>query len=476
MIRTLIDCSHFIVVLLLISLPLTAQTAHSLDLKFETVGIISTGHHAPFWHTSNRQGLPSVEKNNGYMHFAALGNIPLPCNLDIDYSMDLGVGTGLQTNWFVHQLYIDIDYKWLGLSAGMKERWNDKNSNLSSGALTWSGNSRPVPEIRVGIPEYVRVPILGSWFSLKGHVGYGRLTDDRWRKEHGVGNYVEGALFHSKSGFVRIGDESRFPFEIYWGLEMNNVFGGIQFEDGIEKHLPSDAAAFRTVLFPFHHVEQQGSEDGDNFGSWHINFSYKLKDWHFAVYYEHFFEDHSSMLGVEYKNNTQGEKGFINFGYCRNWLDGLYGVEANIPDYISFISNVVFEYMNTRGLCGPIRHSATDNLDGMYVIEEVDGRDDMYNHHIYTSDTHWGYSMGSPIMISPVYNDDKSNRFRSNRVQMFHLGIDGDITDNICYRVMATTTRHWGCYGFPLNDVERITSLMLELVMTGSLAFLAEWI
>ena len=45
---------------------------------------------------------------------------------------------------------------------------------------------------------------------------------------------------------------------------------------------------------------------------------------------------------------------------------------------------------------------------------------------------------------------------------MFHLGVDGGITDNMDYRVLATTTRHWGCYGAPLSDIERVTSIMLE--------------
>ena len=75
--------------------------------------------------------------------------------------------------------------------------------------------------------------------------------------------------------------------------------------------------------------------------------------------------------------------------------------------------------------------------------------------------THHGYAIGNPVLISPVYNG-AGNRFRSNRVQMFHLGVDGGITDDIDYRVLATTTRHWGCYGAPLKEVERVTSLMLE--------------
>lgn len=457
--------SHIIPFFALLLLPVGLQarpgSVHDLVCGFETASIAGMGDHAPFWHTSNRQGLPSVKNNNGYMHMAALGRIQFPSGFDFGYGLDLGAGAGLEKSGFVHQLYADLDYKWLGMSVGMKERWGDRNHTLSSGALTWSGNSQPVPEVRAGIPDYVRVPILGGWFSVKGHIGYGRLTDDQWRQAHSVGHYVDGILFHSKSAFVRVGDKERFPLQFTLGLEMNNMFGGVNHIGGTDKSLPSDASAYWTVLFPFHHIEEQGDEDGDNLGSWHIGLDYDLKDWRIGAYYEHFYEDHSSMLGIEYKYDTQGQKDFIFFGFRRNWFDGLFGLEVNAPDNIRFFRNAVFEFMNTRGLCGPICHSAACNTDGMYVIEEVDGRDGMYNHGIYTSYSHHGYAIGNPVLISPAYNES-GNSFRSDRVQMFHLGVDGGITDNIDYRVLATTTLHWGCYGSPLDEVERVTSLMLE--------------
>ena len=453
------------IVLALLPVGLSAQDDESLlTFKFETAGMTGSGSHAPFWHTSNRQGLPSVQNNNGYAHFAALGGLSRPSGFDVAYGADLGVGAGLENNLYVHQLYTDLNFRWLGMSVGMKERWSDKNRYLSSGALTWSGNSKPLPEVRAGIPEFVSIPLLGDWVSLKGHIGYGRLTDDCWRKEHGGNQYVKGTLFHSKSAFLRFGNLDRFPLQMSIGLEMNNLFGGTRYNvsSGTEKQYPSNAEAFWTALFPFHELEQQGDEDGDNLGSWHLNFDYTQNDWHIGAYYEHFYEDHSSWLGIEYKNNTQGEKDFIFFGFRRNWFDGLFGIEVNAPDNIRFFRNAVIEFMNTRGLCGPICHSAACNSDGMYVIEEVDGRDGMYNHGIYTSYSHHGYAIGNPVLISPAYNSSKSNGFRSNRVQMFHIGVDGGITDNIDYRVLATTTRHWGCYGAPLKDIESITSLMLE--------------
>lgn len=454
---------HILPFLLVAFVPVNLVARNDLVLKFETAGVTGGGNHAPFWHTFNRQGLSSTDPNNAYAHFAALGGVHRPSGFGVDYGVDLAGGAGLESNLFVHQLYADIGYRWLGMSVGMKERWNDKNPSLSSGALTWSGNSRPVPEVRVGIPEYVRVPILGGWFSLKGHLGYGRLTDDRWRSTYGNKlDYVDGVLFHSKSAFLRFGDQERFPLQVTLGLEMNNLFGGVRHQGGADKNLPSDANAYWTVLFPFHHVEEQGNEDGDNLGSWHLNFDYKLNDWHIGAYYEHFYEDHSSMLGIEYKNNMEGKKDFIFFGFRRNWFDGLFGIEVNAPHEFKYFRNAVFEFLNTRGLCGPICHSASCNVEGMQVIEEVDGRDGMYNHGIYSSYTHWGYAIGNPVLVSPAFNSGGGNRFRSNRVQMFHVGVEGAISPQVDYRFLGTTTRHWGCYGAPLKEIERVTSLMLE--------------
>ena len=448
---------------LLFPVLLYAQNKNDLIIRFETAGMAGGGDHAPFWHTSGRQGLPSVRNSNGYSHVAALGSLLMSNGFGVDYGADLGAGANLETNLFVHQLYVDVNYKWLGLEAGMKERWNDKNRYLSTGALTWSGNSQPIPEVRAGIPEFVCIPFLGNWVSLKGHVGFGQLTDDKWRSRHSGNVYMDGLLFHSKSAYLRFGDAERFPLEVSVGLEMNDVFGGTRHDlvTNTETRYPSGLGAYWTALFPFHEVEQQGNEDGDNLGSWHLNFDYTQNDWHVGAYYEHFYEDHSSWLGIEYKNNTEGEKDYIFFGFRRNWFDGLFGLEINAPEGIPFFKNAVIEFMNTRGQSGPICHSAACNTEGMQVIEEVDGRDGMYNHGVNGSYSHHGYAIGNPVLISPVYGG--SNCFASNRVRMFHLGVDGGITSQLDYRLLATTTTHWGGYGHPLKEVEQVTSLMCEL-------------
>ena len=50
-------------------LPLTsyAQFTKGLSYRAETGVSFSGGEHTPFWLTANKQGLSSIEKNNGYL-------------------------------------------------------------------------------------------------------------------------------------------------------------------------------------------------------------------------------------------------------------------------------------------------------------------------------------------------------------------------------------------------------------------------
>ena len=451
---------------LLLSVGLYAQG--SLVCKLEMAGMTGSGDYAPFWHTSNRQGLPSNKRNNCYMHFATLGDTPLTDAFEMGYGMEVEFGAGLEKDWFVHELYLDLDYKWLEMSIGMKERWGElKNHRLSTGGLTWSGNSRPIPQILLGIPDYTRIPILGRWFSVKGHIGFGRFTDDSWRKsqsEYTVDKkYTDGLLFHSKDLFVRFGDLERIPFQATIGIELNCVFGGVLHNRGLnvgefneEYRLPSDPKAYLTALLPVNAVGEQGKENGNTLGSWHLSLDYVGKEWGVRAYYEHFFEDHSGMIGIEYKADANGKRDFVSYGFRRNWFDGLFGLEVSLPKGFS-VRSVVLELLNTRGQSGPV-YKAT-----VYPVKEgVDGRDGMYTHELYDSYSMSGYAIGNPVLLSPMYNKDYNQRFVSNRVLMYHAGIEGGIGTHVDYRALFTSTRHWGTYEDPFNETQKITSCLIE--------------
>lgn len=445
------------------------EIRHSLVYGFEAVGMMGSGSYAPFWHTSNRQGIPSVSKEQGYTRFYVLGGMQLPDGLHVGYGADIGVGAGLRQALFARQLFVDLDYRWLELSAGMKERWGElKNHTISSGGLTWSGNSRPIPQVRIRTKDFTGIHLPGDWLSVKASLGYGRFTDDGWRRNQAdnataPGLYTDRILFHSKDFFLRIGNTDRFPLQFTVGLEMYAMFGGVLHNRQLnseeilaEYEMPSGPKAYLTAFLPFNDVGSQGKENGNNLGSWHLSFDYLGSDWGVRAYYEHFFEDHSGMLGIEYKSDMDGNKDFVFYGFRRNWFDGLFGLEFRLPHGFS-VSNVVLEFMNTRGQCGPIRRDMV-----FPVAESVDGRDDMYNHQLYDSYSLAGYAIGNPVLLSPVYNSDNYQGFRSNRVMMYHIGVEGVAGSRLDYRALFTSTVHWGTYQDAFNERQNITSCMLE--------------
>ena len=244
---------------------------------------------------------------------------------------------------------------------------------------------------------------------------------------------------------------------------MYSVFGGTLHNRSLntveifpEYELPSGPEAYFKALLPLNSAGEQGKENGNILGSWHLSLKYFGQDWALRAYYEHFYEDHSSMLGIEYKSDLDGSRNYVFYGFRRNWFDGLYGLEISLPEKFP-VRNVVVEVLNTRGQCGPIRK------DQVYpVAEGVDGRDDMYNHDLYDSYSMYGYALGSPILVSPVYNSDGNQRFRSNRVLMYHIGFDGELGARWGYRALFSNTTHWGTYETPFNEIQNVTSCMLE--------------
>ena len=119
----------------------------------------------PLWQVSNQQGLTSLD-NNTYIR----GGISYKHQLGkwkFEEALDLVAAAGFSmTSFIVQQAYVDIRYKWFGFFAGSREQNSPLlNQELSSGGMTWSGNARPIPQVQIGIPEYVQLlPRLG----LKG--------------------------------------------------------------------------------------------------------------------------------------------------------------------------------------------------------------------------------------------------------------------------------------------------------------------
>ncbi len=424
------------------------QVRHdSISYAAEAVATLSGGANTPFWFISNRQGLGSNLPNSGYVRAAVGGKSQFSRFFSVAYGVDAAAAWRFSSDFVLQQLYADIRFRNVALSIGSKERipiFND--AWLSSGDLVFSGNGRPIPQIRIEMPDYVAIPGTNNFLSIKGYISYGMFTDDGWQRSFANphGRQTRHALLHAKGGWMKIGNKERFPLVFEAGLEMAAQWGGQSISNGEVIYFPHGFKDALTVLLakgggsnvP---IGEQTNVYGNHLGEWAFSLSWNAPSWSLRTYLEHYFEDHSQML----------------FQYP--WRDMLLGVEITLPSN-PFVSKFVYEYLCTRDQTGGIYWDHNNAIH-----DHVPGTDNYYNHSYYTGWQHWGMGLGNPLIISPIYNDDGSIYFKCNRIKGHHFGISGSPTNELTYRVLASVTRGWGTYSAPFEEVKYNCNLLAEL-------------
>lgn len=426
----------------------------------------------PLWLNANKYGLSSLEKNNGYMRAAVIR----PLQADsvrrwaIGYCLDMAAAMNYTSDVVVQQAYVEA--RWLHgvLMVGAKEFPMElKNQRLSSGSQTLGINARPVPQVRLALPQYWQLPIGGGWLHLKGHVAYGMMTDDSWQHEFTgkQSKYADNLLYHSKAGYLKIGNEySNFPISVELGLEMASQFGGKPYlptKDGmVQVSTDSGLKSFWNAFVPGGQDASDGvygNKEGNVLGSWLMRINYDHELWRFSVYADHFFEDHSQMFLLDYNGYGEGEEWNVwkKHRYFKYALrDMMLGGEFHMK-YGTWLRNIVLEYIYTKYQSGPYNHDRTQNIS-----DHVAGTDDYYNHSVYPGWQHWGQVMGNPLFRSPIYNTDGIINVRDNRFWALHLGINGQPTERLDYRLLGTYQEGWGTYDIPFTRKHHNISFLVE--------------
>lgn len=427
--------------------PVQAQFTKGMNYSVETGISFSGGEHTPMWLTANKQGFSSIKKNNGYLRAGVFRSLEKNKRFSYAFGIDVATAYNFTSSFIVQQAYVDLKYLCLGMTVGSKEYTSElKNSLLTSGALTYSGNARPIPQVRIGIPEYILIPGTKEFLYLKGHVAYGMFTDDNWQVDFAAPNskYTEHILYHSKALFIKLGNQKKFPLIFEGGLEMQAQFGGNAYHaNGETVNMPNGIKDFFKVFIPSAGGSntpwgEQANVYGNHIGSWNFSLSYQLKSWKFRAYYEHLFEDASQMFG-EY-----------------GWKDCLTGVEITFPKN-PIISSLVYEYLGTKDQSGPIFHDQTE-----VIPDQISAMDNYYNHYLYTGWQHWGMGIGNPLLVAPLYNKDGDISFKSNRVKGHHLGFMGQPITDLQYRILLSYTRNWGTYFEPFYDIKDNINGLIE--------------
>ncbi len=446
-----------------------------ITYKVEMQGSFSNGQ-TPLWLNANKHGLSSLDETNGYLRAAVVR--PLQADSarrwGVGYGVDLAAAVNYTNDVVLQQAFAEV--RWLHgvLTIGAKE-WpmELKNQTLSSGSQTLGINARPVPQVRIALPEYWTLPFANRWLHIKGHIAYGKLTDGGWQEDftQGENRYNKGTRYHSKAGYLKIGNEDRFcPFSLELGIETATLFGGTTYSpqsDGtvqVIENSNSLSAYWHAFIPGGGDVPEQGStyvnSEGDLLGSWVARANYDTDQWRLSIYADKYFEDHSSMLQLDYDGYGTGEEWDVKKDtrfHLYDFKDWMLGAELELK-YNRWIRHIVGEYVYTKYQSGSVYHDHTSSRS-----DHISGKDNYYNHYIFSGWQHWGQVIGNPLYRSPIYNDDGTIQVKNNRFVAWHLGIDGQPTSRLAYRILATYQTGWGSYGDPYTDKQYDTSLMVEL-------------
>lgn len=427
------------------------------------------GDYTPLWLNANRHGLSSLDKYNGYLEVGVMK----PMGADslkkwgLAYGADIVGAYNFPSSFSIQQAY--VEGRWLKghLTVGSKEYPMElKNQALSSGSQTLGINARPVPQVRISLPDYWH--FANGWLGLKGHVAYGMLTDGNWQEDFTQqrSRYSKNVIYHSKAGYLKIGNEKKFPLTVEMGLEMVCLFGGDFYtvmEDGTIQKFSQDKSlkAFASAFIP--HDNNSGTENymdisGNHVGSWVMRINYDAPTWNLGVYADHFFDDHSQMFLLDYDGYGKGEDWFVkedNRYFHYPLKDIMLGGELKLKRF-RWMDTFVMEYVYTKDQSGSIFHDHTQNIP-----DHLGGRDDYYNHQ--WGNFHWGQVMGNPLYKSPAYNSNGVLSTENNRFVAWHFGMQGHPIDGLDYRLMATYQTGYGTYNNPYDNPKHTFCGLAEL-------------
>lgn len=345
------------------------------------------------------------------------------------------------------QIYGQVKFRSLQLTAGMKYSQSIiVDDYMSSGDFTRSNNAIPIPGISAGFIDFQNIPFTNGWLQIDGEIMYGKMTDTGFNDREF--NFYSGVRalnrwYNYKRCHFRTNPNK--SFHVTLGMQAAGMFGG-------DTHLYNKGKNYYSCIrkFSFKDMFQmlfptEGGEryyTGNHLGSWDLKATYRFKGGSSVdVYFEWPWEDGS---GIGKKNG---------------W-DGLWGVQYNIGKE-GFVTKIAVEYLDFTNQSGPI-HFAQNDHPNTPVTGHAQGADDYYNNDDYGSYTNYGLGIGTPFLMSPLYNRDGMLDYLHNRANGFHAAIEGKPSPHLSYLVKVSYQRAGGNGWVPSPYYLHNTSAMIQ--------------
>lgn len=437
-----------------------------VEYSVRVTGQSSSGSLAPYMLGSWNEGR-YVEGNGIWQEGSIRKNLEMSQRFSwscgIDYLAGIGSKTGYDRwnkesdSWGVHrmgrspfrfiELYGQLKYRSVQISIGMKNYGSGiVDGSLSSGDLIRSNNSAAIPGISGGFLEFQNIPFTKGWLQIDGEIMYGKMMDNRFKKSEF--NYYYGVqalnlLYHYKRCYFRTNPNKNFHVTV--GMQAAAMFGGSTYTYREGKVVLVEHRGFKLkeifqMFFPL-----EGGEDyykGNHVGSWDLKAVYRFRDdSRLNLYFEWLWDDGSGI------------------GKMNGW-DGLWGIQYNFRRN-RFVSKATLEYLDFTNQSGPLHFDPEDKPDNP-LSGLAQGADNYYNNDYYGAYSNYGMSIGSPFLVSPIYNRNGMLDFLHNRARGFHAAMEGSPLSNLTYRLMVGYENAGGYGRLPAFKKKHSTSAMME--------------
>jgi hypothetical protein len=407
--------------------------AQSDTIRYDVTlsGLTSTGEYSPFWLQNRQYGTTSTQPSSVgllvgiYKDFGSKKK-----TFDYGFKANGLIRTDkVNTDIYFQELYAKARLLVFDFVVGAREEHlGNQDSTLSCGGFLFSENARPMPKITIGIEHFTPVPFTRGYLEVKGALSHGWFTDN---------TYATGVLLHHKYAYLRVG--GKLPIHVQYGIDHVAQWGG---------NVPgwgAQPSGFRDYLDIF--LGHSGGSDanlsdqinvlGNHIVSQSIRLDADISDFKLGVYWQNISEDPPIRI----------------IGNTMNTPDGLWGISIRNSRF-PFVKGILYEFLNTTDQSGPFH-----DKDGIIY----GGADGYFYNFIYCSGwTYFSRTIGTPFITSPVYNKNGAVNTLNNRVQVHHIGIEGDVL-NYQYRLLTSFTKNYGFDSNPIGEMKPNTSILLEV-------------
>ncbi|MDD3322741.1 MAG: capsule assembly Wzi family protein [Paludibacter sp.] len=419
-----------IIILLFVSSQIKSQN-DSIKYNVCLMGLYSTGEYSPFWLQNRQFGEISSLPSSADVMLGLDKEFSQPKSL-FDYGFKTNIllqNDNLKTTVYFHEIYAKVRLSVFDLVIGSREEnLGNQDSTLSCGGLFFSHNARPMPKITLGIERFTPVPFTKGFLEVKGALVHGWFTDN---------TYIQNMLLHHKYAYLRVG--GKFPVHLQYGLDHVAQWGG--YVPGLGQQ-PTSLKDYKVIFFAGHggsnaNISDQINALGNHIISQSTRLDVDISDYKISTYWQNLSED--GPIRIIYNS--------------MNVSDGLWGISIKNKNF-PYVKGFLYEYMNTTDQSGPYH-----DKDGIIY----GGNDSYFNNGIYpTGWTYFTRTIGSPFFTSPIYNKNSEVYLLNNRVQVHHIGIEGEI-EEFDYKFMTSYSKNYGSYSVPFAEMKPSTSLLLEI-------------